>query len=62
MISVLILQYATGRDDLVNQVLKIFGFSKTSDKSRARIRKVIGTKVDEEELVVLANGMIDVRK
>jgi len=55
-------QYATERDDLVNQVLKIFGFSKTSDKSRARIRKVIGAKVDEEELVVLANGMIDIRK
>jgi len=60
--AVLTQQYATGMDDLVSQVLKIFGYQRPSDKSRSRIRKIISKMIDDNALMVQQNGMIDVRK
>jgi very-short-patch-repair endonuclease len=55
-------QFATEMEDLIGQVLKIFGFQKSSDKSRGRIRKILSEMITDDELVVLSNGMIDIRK
>lgn len=55
-------QFATETEDLIGQVLKIFGFQKSSDKSRGRIRKILSEMIADDELVVLSNGMIDIRK
>jgi len=54
-------QFATPEDDLVSQTLKLFGI-KTSETGRKRIRTIIQQLIAENELMIMPNGMIDIRK
>jgi hypothetical protein len=55
-------QFATTKDDLIMQTLKIFGLKRQTEKAVLKISNVIDNKIKTTELEVRKDGMIDFRK
>jgi KaiC/GvpD/RAD55 family RecA-like ATPase len=55
-------QYATEKEELIKEVLKIFGFQRSSDQTKSAVRKIIQMMIAQGVLVELAESKIDLKK
>ena len=59
--AVLTRQYATEEGDLIGQVLRIFGFLRSTDQAKEIVRQIIHKKIDAGDIIRRADGKIDVK-
>ena len=55
-------QYATTKDDLFSTSLRIFGFQRKTERSISKVEAVIQQKIHMNELCILPNGKIDIKR
>ena len=55
-------QYATSKGDLIASTLKLIGLQRRTEKANSKISNVIENKIQTNELEILPNGKIDLRK